>query len=108
MKIWTMGYFPFTLGGDVHRPICCDVEVSGPHDLGFGYQGYVATSPNGRTFVAESETGAIVGPSLSDVINDISQGDPSIMRKQIEKAHETAKRAEELSPDRFWSLIKGV
>jgi hypothetical protein len=95
------------MGGDVRRPISCDVPVSGPFDLGKGYQGYLGVAPNGRTFVVESETGAIVGNTLENVIDDISQGDPDVMRRQIEKARETVKRAQEMSQDDFWRMLKG-
>jgi len=106
MKVFTLGYFPFVMGGDVWQPICIDVEVDGPHDIGNGYQGYVVTAPNGKTFVAEATSGAFVGPDLKTVKEDISLGEKKMMAKQVADAVEQSKKAKELTPDEFWGMLK--
>ena len=105
MEIWTLQYRPFTMGGKVYQPAKCDVEVDGPHDLGGGYQGYIATAPNGRTFVAEATSGAIVGPTLEDVRGDISQADPAVMAEQVAKAIAQSATAAVITPEDFWQCL---
>jgi len=106
MKVFTIGYFPFVMGGNVWQPIYCEVEADGPHDLGLGYEGFIVTAPNGKTFIAEATTGAFVGPDLKSVMDDIKTGDPKMMKKQITEAASTVKRAKELLPDEFWRMLK--
>ena len=107
MKILTEKYCPFVMGGNVWQPITCNVEVDGPHDLGKGFKGYIATAPNGTTFIIEEKSGALVGPDLKTVREDIAQCDDiSLMNKQVEDAIVKMKRAEEISPDEFWRLLK--
>ena len=106
ITVYTIGYFPFTMGGSVERPIKCDMEGWGPYPLGGEYQGYIVVGPNGKQFVAESETGAFVGGTLAEVRADIKAGDPEIMKEQIEKAREQARTAEIVQPDQFWKLLR--
>lgn len=106
MKIWTVAYRPFVMGGNVYATIYCEVEVTGPHDLGKGYQGYMATSPSGETFVVESTTGAIVGPTLEEVRADVAAADKTVMDEQIANAAEQFKEAERVSPDYFWRFLR--
>ena len=108
MEIWTLQYRPFIMGGDVHQPVKCDVEVDGPHDLGGGYQGYIATAPDGRTFVAEATSGAIVGPTLDEVRRDISQADPAVMAKQVAQGLSDRATAPILAPDEFWKSFRST
>lgn len=85
-RIWTYGHRPFVMGGSVDYLLACDLPCTGPHKLGKGYSGYLATAPNGKTFVAEAKTGAIVGPTLEDVRADIGKAKPKVMREQVAKA----------------------
>jgi hypothetical protein len=106
MKVFTMRYQPFIMGGNVWQPVCCDVEVEGPYELGLGYKGYVVTAPNGKTFVAEASTGAFVGPDVKSVKNDIETGDQELMKKQVSEAAVLSKKASEVSAEEFWGLLK--
>lgn len=108
MKIWTKAYRPFIMGGDCNAPIICDVPVDGPFDLGVGYQGFLAVSPNGKTFVAESITGAIVGSTVDGVRKDIKVGDKAVMERQIAQAKELVLRADTVSQDEFWKLLRAA
>ena len=105
VTIWKWGYFPFTLGGKVHRLIKCTVEAEGPVDLGGGYSGYVVVAPTGRTYVAEASSGGLVGPSVEEVRDDIRKGDPHAMQEQIEAAKVKLAKAQEVSVDRFWGRV---
>ena len=66
MEIFAIRYRPFTMGGSVHQLIKCDVPVVGPHDLGKGYLGYLATATDGRSYVVEATGGGIIGTSLDE------------------------------------------
>ena len=105
IAIWKWGYFPFTLGGKVHRPIKCTVEASGPIDLEGGYSGHVVVAPNGKTYVAEASSGGLVGPSVEEVREDIRSGDPDTIRQQVEDAKAKLAEAQEVTPGRFWGDV---
>lgn len=107
MKIWTYGYRPFTMGGNVHPPVCCEVEpVSGVIELGKGYQGVVVLSPSTKTYIVEVITGGIVGDSVSDVMKDIAEGDEVVMAKQIQDNLKVAERAIPVTSTEFWRFLK--
>jgi hypothetical protein len=105
-QIWTWGYRPFVMGGKVHYVLACKIKCTGPHDLGKGYKGYVATAPSGDTVVAEATTGAIVGSSLRQVRKDIETGDPAVMRQQVKQAAIDMMNAEVTDVKNFWEKTK--
>ena len=106
VRVWTKNYRPFILGGDVNAPIMFDVEILGYYGLGRGYSGYLFESPSGKTFVAESETGAIVGTTLHGVRVDIAGGDDEVMRKQIAQGKQDVKSAYLGTEDEFWKKLE--
>lgn len=106
ITIMTRAYRPFVMGGSVRYNVKTTVEGDGPHDIGRGYQGYVIKTPKGGTRVAEATTGALIAPSLKEVREDIKQGDPVIMEKQIKEAAQAAKNANMLTPEEFWVLYE--
>jgi hypothetical protein len=106
IKIWTKDYRPFILGGNVHQPMATEAEASGPFALGKGYEGYVVLSPLGESFVAESKTGALVGPTLNEVRADIKKAKKSVMKKQIIEAQESVKAARIVDPAEFWKRLR--
>ncbi len=106
IKVWTLGYSPFIMGGNVNAPIMAEVEALGPFDLGKGYSGYLVTSPTGKTFVAESETGAFVGPDIESVRADVRDADPKVMWEQVEEAKKLLVDVRYLSPKEFWSMFR--
>jgi len=104
--VWTICYFPFTMGGSVWRPGGCKVKASGPYDLGKGYKGYLVTAPNNTTFVSEATSGAFVGPSLESVKKDIKTGDPKLMKEQVTDANNKKGTVQELEVEKFWEMLK--
>jgi len=106
-KVWMPNYRPFILGGDCRAPIVVEIDVAGEYDLGLGYSGWLIISPNGKTFVAESETGAIVGNTITEVRQDIATADPEIIRKQIENAKITVSKAYIGTIEEFWKILRG-
>lgn len=108
VKVWTWGYFPFTVGGEVNRPIFTNAVVPKDirlHDLGKGYFGYLIGCKNGFV-VVEKETGGIVGDNLESVRRDIAEGDPKVMKQQIAENKKHGERAGYVKPEKFWDMIK--
>lgn len=109
MKIWTRAYRPWILGGDVNAPVYTEVEPTSEHqDLGKGYQGVTVVSPSGKTFVVETSTGGIVGHSVEDVRNDVMAADDTVLKRQIENESLNAARAEPVTVDEFWRLLRAA
>ncbi len=106
IKVYTLEYQPFIMGGNVWQPVATHVEASGPHSLGPNYKGFVITAPNGKTFVAEARSGAFVGPNLKTVRDDLRIGDPTLMKKQVDDALIQCEQARVVEPDEFWKLLK--
>ena len=104
-KVWITNYRPFIMGGDVNAPIMCEVEILGEYDLGKDYIGWLFATPSGKTFVAESITGAIVGNTLEDVRKDIEEADLKIMEKQIEDAKVMLEKAYMGTKEEFWKRL---
>ena len=102
MEIYCRGYRPFIMGGNVRYTVKCEVEADGPHDLGKGFTGYIVTTPDGRTLVAETTSGGTVGPSLESVRADIAEGDVRIMSEQIQLSQKEAMGATKVTPEEFW------
>ena len=108
VRVWTLKYEPFIMGGSVYQPVAAEVEHQGEHNLGQGFTGYLVKSPiTGKTYVAESTSGAFVGPTVQQVRLDIlSCDDISVMKRQVEKAKDQAKGANVIPADEFWKLLK--
>ena len=106
MIVWTRGYRPFIMGGDVNGPVGTDIEVGEKIDLGKGYYGYLVASPiSGTTYIAESTTGAFVGPSIAQVRLDIAEAPLEIMQGQVENAQKEKKRVSLMTTERFWEML---
>lgn len=106
LRIWTEAYRPFIMGGDCNAPIICEMPVDGPFDLGKGIRGFLAVSPHGQTFCVEAETGAIIGPTVASVRQDVEVADPAVMATQIAQAKERVLKACPVSPSEFWQLLR--
>ena len=104
-KVWITNYRPFIMGGDVNAPIMCEVEILGEYDLGKDYTGWLFVIPSGKTFVAESITGAIIGNTLEMVREDIAEGNPQVMEQQINDAKEIVKKAYMGTEEEFWKRL---
>jgi hypothetical protein len=102
MQIWIKGYRPFILGGDVHAPFMTDWPMNGPFDGGRGIELYTGTSPGGKDFVCEGETGGVVGRTLDEVRRDILDADPDVLTKQLAWARMRVSNAIMLDPEDFF------
>lgn len=106
--IWTVGYNPWVMGGDVHAPSGFETEVDKPVDIGKGFKAYVVKSPNKKvTLIAEATTGAIVGNSLRTVRKDVGEGDVEMMKAQVKGAAEMVKKVVLHDAAYFWNHYKG-
>jgi hypothetical protein len=106
MIVWTIGYRPFVMGGDVYYPLGTEIKVGKKYSLGKRYNGYLITAPNGKTFVAEATTGAFVGPSIESVKKDIKEGEKKVMDEQMEYARSQVPKIEKVEPEEFWKKLK--
>ncbi len=104
--IWTLEYQPFRMGGDLHSPLATKVDVGEPVDIGNDQQAFVIVSPSGKTFVAETRTGAIVGTDIEQVRKDVAAGDPEVIRQQLDKAAGDIKNARHVSNEVFWGMMR--
>ena len=109
VRVWTLEYVPFIMGGAVHQPVATEVEPQGEYDLGKGFKGYLIVAPNGKTFVAEKTTGAFVGPTVEAVRKDIADcKDIELMEKQVVEAREKVKFSRIIPTKEFWKLLKAI
>jgi hypothetical protein len=107
ITVFTRSYRPFIMGGNVNAPVSADVEASGPFDLGQGFSGYLVVAPNGKTFVAEAESGGFVGPTIAEVKADIASCDDiAMMRTQVKENTAYGKAAQKMPAYKFWALLK--
>lgn len=84
----------------------CDVPVTGPHDLGKGFSAYLLTSPSGRTFVAEAESGGIVSDTLENARADVAAEHPADIRNRIRHALAWRDQAQAMPADLFWQQLE--
>jgi hypothetical protein len=71
------------MGGNVHANLAVDVPVTAPVDVGRDIHCVLAVAPNGTTFIAELETGAIIGASFDEVRKDIVCAEPHVIEEQL-------------------------
>jgi hypothetical protein len=95
-RIWTLSYFPFTMGGNVNRPIITEVPIIEEKEIGKGFKAFSFMTPKGTIRIAESITGAIVGDSFEQVMKDISAASLEVCKKQIEEAYATLAKGNSL------------
>jgi hypothetical protein len=106
MRIWTLGYTPFVMGGSTLQPICTHVPVTGPIKLPKGIEVYEARSPHGKTYVVEATTGGIVGDSVAKVRQDLGQAPQAVLAKQLAQQRAKGEQATELQPGDFWRRME--
>jgi hypothetical protein len=106
LKIWTQGYQPFIMGGDVHAPLGAEVEVGPIVEVGKGIQVRVVQAPPGKECVAEVTTGAIVGTSLEMVRDDIAVAAPAVILQQLEQAKQELLKVRWLTAEEFWRIYR--
>lgn len=104
VRVWRPCYRPFMLDGDVHTPVCADLPVEGPFELGMGFEGYVAAKPDGSFAIFEKISGGWVGDSLDGVKADIRRAALSTMERQVREATKKGKTASLVTADKFWSI----
>lgn len=94
-------------GSDPHNPLflSCDLPADGPHPVGNGFHCHLITIPSGRTFVAESTSGAIISDSLESVRREVSTGDTGDFTQQIRDGIRWAALAKPISQDEFHAML---
>lgn len=107
IRIWRPAYRAFMMGGNVHTPICADVEALGPYDLGKGFQGYVVTDTyKGCSRVVCAESLGVIGDTLESVRADVGRcKDVAFMRKQVAEAKIEGETATVMDAEAFWRPV---
>jgi hypothetical protein len=105
-KVWTIGYSPFIMGGDVHGPVGTYLPILGTFPLGEGYYAGLVLSPKGIIHVTEFTSGAFVGLSLEEVRTDVRTGSKAMMDHQIAKARLDSMKVRLEDPNSFWNRFR--
>lgn len=106
LRIWTQYYNPMILGGNVHRPISCEVtSYGGPVAVGLKIKCHLVIRPDGELAVIEPN-GGIVGDSLIGVIRDIQHADPKVIEQQLAESAKMVKEATPKSEADFWAAMR--
>lgn len=101
MRIWT-----FIKDGPRWCPCGIDTsEYRGPYSIGNGYSGFLIAAPNGRTFIAEANTGAFLGGSFDEVRKDVA-ADSGYIERQVRAAREKLAQVQLIDEDLFWRSLK--
>lgn len=103
VRAWVRRYHPFTMGGDVWRPMGCWLDCDGPVDAGRGFKVCVVEAPDGSKIICEAVSGGIVGRSLKGVKKDIATGDFKVMKAQVEAAKKVVV-SDIVEPEEFWRV----
>jgi len=103
-----MGYFPFTMGGNVNQPIVTEIEYIEEKKIGKGLKAFSFKTPKGNLKIAESITGAIVGDSFKEVIADVKSATKKMMIGQIEEGKKmfSSGSVKNYSKDKFFEIYK--
>ncbi len=111
MRIFTLGYFPFTMGGTIWRPISIEAEPLSSHTQD-GVTLCVFRNPiSGKFHVAEELSGGMVGHgtsesgALASTLQDLADADKKIVKEQIQDAIKQSQEAKELVPEEFWRRL---
>ena len=111
MVIWTEGYLPFIMGGNVNTPVGTKIskkKLGTPMDLPMGFKAYEFENPNnGQTHIIEAESGAFIGSDLQAVCDEIEKcGDAEMMKKQVSNALQRRKSVKVMEPKKFWKMFR--
>ena len=109
MKVYTVEYVPFVMGGSVWQPVCAEVETAFfTYYVGKGVTVCFVRSPNGDRYLVEAISGAFAGKDNLDMfIHDIQKcGDREYMRKQIDNELEKLAQAREITADELWRKLR--
>lgn len=113
MTIWTWGFRPFVMGGDVHYIL----KTVAPVVRRFKYRGFPLAcieGPAGRFRIAECTTGAIVTDAFASVdtacravLKDMRGASKTVIQKQLDDAkYQVKSRGNVTEPaTRFWSML---
>lgn len=106
-RIWTMGHFPFLMGGEVNQPITTEVDFIEEKDLGKGIKAFSFKTVKGTLKIAESRTGGIVADSFEQLIEQIKDSTKKELNDQLDRAQLVVDKAtKHLSNEEFFKLYR--
>ena len=109
IKVWTEAYNPMAFG-KLKYPLATEIDIQNWFDAGEGFLCAKITSPDGLTeAVVEMKSGGIVGSTMEQVMQDISECDDiNIIKNQIEDGIKriNSPSARIVSEKEFWGIYK--
>lgn len=104
---WTYNYEPFTVGGNVWKPMKAEVECEKKVEIDYGISLFIFKH-NDKYYAIEDESCGIVGCSnsnsykvISDVIEDMQSCSQEEIKKSIKDAKQKFINANEVSTEAF-------
>ena len=106
LKIWTLAYRPFVMGGRTNYSAATELEVSDPVTIREpGIKVCESDTPRGKR-VALYPNGAIVGDSIEEVTADLTSAPAPVIEAQLWWAAEEAAKAELMSNEQFFNIYR--
>lgn len=106
IKIWTLYYSPFVMGGDVNQPIATEVVPTERHQIKQNLHVYVVKSPTGKTHVVDGITGGMIATSMEELWGLIEGCTEEQLVTQCKSQQSKADSAKMLTPSEFWSRFR--
>lgn len=114
MKVYTLKYEPFQMGGNLHALMATEVEEYGRILLPGGFAAIVVENPVKKLFHVFLEgCGALIktGPDKEKTVLeaqlDAVEGDPRIIKRQIEQGQRDRDSAPLMSNEEFFKCFQG-
>lgn len=104
LRIWSQDYNPMILGGDVHRPMSCDVTTYGESFTLVGVSIRTVVRPDGVLAFIEP-SGGIVGSELAVLRRDLMKCTPKLIREQIAESKKQCAAASLIPEEKFWEKM---
>ena len=104
-RIWTTIHSPFTMGGNVNRPVFTIVPVLERKKMQ-GFEFFSFETPKGSIRICECQTGGIIADSFDELKENIKGCTKKELQSQIDGAKSLAEQAKEMSNDEFFSYYR--
>lgn len=106
IRVWTQAYRPFIMGGDVHQPVCTELDCTAAIEVAKGVYVHGVISPRGKAYFVESQSGGIVGDDFDTVKEDANSAPIEEILQQLQEQTKRGQKACPITPEEFWRLMK--
>ena len=101
LRIWSQGFRPFIMGGDVHRPMACEITSYSESFLLAKVSIRAAIRPDGVMVFLEPG-GGIVGDQIAVLRRDLMKCSPKLAKEQMERSKKLNDYALLMPEEEFW------